>query len=256
VIGVHTPEFPFEHEVERVRPALESMGVGFPIAMDNDYAVWRAFNNNYWPALYLADAEGKLQYHHFGEEAYDESESAIQRLLKDAGFEGFDGQLVSLDPQGVEKAADWETLGSPEAYIGYARAENLASPGGFSLDQPHDYAAPPELTLNQWSLSGNWTVGRQTTVLNQAEGAIACRFHARDVNLVMGGGEAAVRFEVTIDGAPPGDAHGDDVDESGSGTAAEPRLYQLIRDPEAVEDRTFGITFLDPGARAYVFTFG
>jgi thiol-disulfide isomerase/thioredoxin len=258
VIGAHSPEFPFEHDIDAVARNLEAMGVDFPIAVDNDFEVWRAFDNHYWPALYFADAEGRIRHHRFGEEDYERSESVIQELIGDAGFDGFDRELVSLVPSGVEVAADWDTLGSPEAYVGYERAQNFASPGGLVPDQPNAYVAPPELGLNEWSLSGDWTVGRQPTVLNNADGGIAYRFHARDVNLVMGSGDPAspVRFQVRIDGEVPGASHGLDVDEAGNGTVGEARLYQLIRQPARISNRTFEITFLDSGAQAYVFTFG
>jgi Thioredoxin like C-terminal domain len=258
VIGAHSPEFPFEHDIDAVARNLEAMGVDFPIAVDNDFEVWRAFENNYWPALYFADAEGRIRHHRFGEEDYERSESVIQELIGDAGFDGFDRELVSLVPSGVEVATDWDTLGSPEAYVGYERAQNFASPGGLVPDQPNAYVAPPELGLNEWSLSGDWTVGRQPTVLNDADGGIAYRFHARDVNLVMGSGDPAspVRFQVRIDGEVPGASHGLDVDEAGNGTVGEARLYQLIRQPARISNRTFEITFLDSGAQAYVFTFG
>jgi Thioredoxin like C-terminal domain/AhpC/TSA family len=258
VICAHTPEFEFEHDVEKIRPALEAMGVGFPVAVDNDYAVWRAFDNNYWPALYFADAQGRIRHHHFGEEDYERSERVIQQLLTDAGREGFDHELVSLEPDGVELAADWDTLGSPETYVGHQRASGFASPGGLVPDRSHFYEGPPKLDLNQWSLSGEWTVGDQPTELNEAGGRITHRFHARDVNLVMGaeGGDGSVAFEVRIDGDPPGDAHGLDVDPEGKGTVAEERLYQLVRQAGSDSDRTFEITFQGPGVRAYVFTFG
>jgi thiol-disulfide isomerase/thioredoxin len=258
VIGVHTPEFQFEHDVEKIRPALEAMGVDFPIAVDNDYAVWRAFDNNYWPALYFADAQGKIRHHRFGEEDYERSERVIQQLLADAGREGFGEDLVSVEPDGVELAADWDTLGSPETYVGYERASGFASTGGLVPDRGHSYEAPPELDLNQWSLTGEWTVGDQPTELNEAGGRITHRFHARDVNLVMGarGGEGSVRFEVRIDGEPPGEAHGLDVDADGNGTVAEERLYQLVRQPGSDSDRTFEIAFDGSGVQAYVFTFG
>jgi hypothetical protein len=258
VIGAHTPEFQFEHDVEKIRPALEAMSVDFPIAVDNDYAVWRAFDNNYWPALYFADAEGRIRHHRFGEEDYERSERVIQQLLADAGGEGFGEDLVSVAPDGVELAADWDTLGSPETYVGYERASGFASTGGLVPDRGHSYEAPSELDLNQWALSGEWTVGDQPTELNEAGGRITHRFHARDVNLVMGarGGEGSVRFEVRIDGEPPGEAGGLDVDEDGKGTVAEERLYQLVRQPGSDSDRTFEIAFDDSGVQAYVFTFG
>jgi hypothetical protein len=258
VIGAHSPEFPFEHDVEKVRPALEAMGVGYPIAIDNDFAVWRAFENNYWPALYVADATGRLRDHHFGEGRYEGSERVIQQLLAEAGSAGVDREPVSVDPRGLEVSADPETLGSPETYVGYARAQNLVSPDGVVPDGPGVYADSPPLELNQWSLSGNWTVGRQATVMNEAGGRITFRFHARDLNLVLGPSApgAHVRFRVLIDGAAPGPAHGVDVDEEGNGTVAEARLYQLVRQPGNFSDRTFEITFLDSGVEAYVFTFG
>ena len=258
VIGAHTPEFEFEHDVEKVRAALEEMGVRYPIAVDNDYAVWRAFDNNYWPALYFADAEGRLRHHHFGEEDYQRSERAIRQLLTEAGATGMDDGLVSVDAGGVYAPADWETLGSPETYVGYARAVGFASPGGLVTDRSHVYVAPGELDLNQWSLSGDWTVGGQATELNEPGGRIQHRFHARDVNLVMGAqaGAGSVRFRVQIDGGPPGSASGLDVDEEGNGTVAEERLYQLVRQPGSDSDRIFEITFDDAGVQAYVFTFG
>ena len=258
VIGAHTPEFEFEHDVGKIRSALEQMGVGYPIAVDNDYAIWRAFDNNYWPALYFVDAEGRMRHHHFGEEDYERSERVIQQLLTEAGATGVDGGLVSVDAGGVYAPADWETLGSPETYVGYARAAGFASPGGAVPDRSHVYVEPRELDLNQWSLSGDWTVGGQPTELNEPGGQIAHRFHARDVNLVMGAqaGAGSVAFRVQIDGEPPGSASGLDVDEEGNGTVAEERLYQLVRQPGNDLDRTFEITFLESGVQAYVFTFG
>jgi hypothetical protein len=258
VIGAHTPEFEFEHDVEKTRSALEEMGIRYPIAVDNDYAVWRAFDNSYWPALYFADAEGRIRHHHFGEEDYERSERVIQQLLTDAGATGVDGGLVSVDAGGVYAPADWDTLGSPETYVGYARAAGFASPGGLVRDRSHFYEGPTKLDLNNWSLSGDWTVGAQPTVLNEPGGRITHRFHARDVNLVMGArdGEGSVTFQVRVDGQPPGDAAGLDVDENGNGAVAEERLYQLVRQPGSDSDRTFEITFQDSGAQAYVFTFG
>jgi thiol-disulfide isomerase/thioredoxin len=258
VIGAHTPEFAFEHDVENVRPALRAMGVDYPIAIDNDFAVWRAFGNRYWPALYLADAQGRLRDHHFGEGRYEGSERVIQRLLAEAGSVAVDRQPVRVDPEGVEVSADLDTLGSPETYVGYARAENLVTSDGVLADRPRAYGESPPLDLNQWSLSGNWTVGSQATAMNEAGGRITFRFHARDLNLVLGpaASEAPVRFRVRIDGAAPGAAHGVDVDEEGNGTVAEARLYQLVRQPGGVSDRTFEITFLDSAVQAYVFTFG
>jgi Thioredoxin like C-terminal domain/AhpC/TSA family len=258
VIGAHTPEFEFEHDVEKIRAALEEMGVRYPIAVDNDYAVWRAFDNNYWPALYFADARGQIRHHRFGEEDYERSERVIQELLTAAGASGVDEELVSVDADGIYAPADWETLGSPETYVGYARASAFASPGGLVPEQSHVYDDPPKLDLNHWSLGGDWTVGEQPTLLNEPGGRIRHRFHAGDVNLVMGaeGGEGSVPFVVRVDGEPPGDAHGLDVDAEGNGTVAEERLYQLVRQPGSDSDRTFEITFQGSGVQAYVFTFG
>ena len=258
VVGAHSPEFPFEHDVERVRPALEAMGVDYPIAMDNDFAVWRAFDNNAWPALYFIDAEGRIRHHHLGEEDYERSERVIQQLLAEAGSDDLDRELVSPEISAIEAPADWQTLGSPETYVGYERAERFVSPDRMLPDQPRAYVDAPELDLNEWSLSGDWTVGRQAAVMNEPDGAITYRFHARDVNLVLGPSESGdqVQFRVHIDGAPPGEAHGSDVDDQGTGTIVESRLYQLVRQPDGAGDRTFEIAFLDPGAHAYVFTFG
>jgi hypothetical protein len=258
VIGAHTPEFEFEHDVEKIRSALEEMDVRYPIVVDNDYAVWRAFDNNYWPALYFFDAQGRMRHHHFGEEDYERSEGVIQELLAEAGATRVDGGLVSVDAGGVYAPADWETLGSPETYVGYARAAGFASPGGLVHDSSNHYEVPPELGLNSWSLSGDWTVGAQPALLNEPGGRVTHRFHARDVNLVMGArdGEGSVGFQVRIDGEPPGEAHGIDIDSEGNGTVAGERLYQLVRRPGNDADRTFEITFHDSGAQAYVFTFG
>jgi thiol-disulfide isomerase/thioredoxin len=253
VIGVHTPEFPFEQDVDNVRRAAKEMRVEYPIALDSDYAVWRAFDNHYWPAVYIADAEGRIQYRHFGEGAYDETERKIQELLGATR-----GDLVSVADEGFEAQADWDNLESPETYLGYEQAQNFASAGDSRLDEPHTYAAPDRLRLNQWALSGEWTIRPGASVLNGADGTIAFRFHARDVNLVLGppARDASVAFRVLVDGEPPGAAHGLDVDEEGSGTVVEQRLYQLVREPGPIEDRTFEITFFAPGAEAYVFTFG
>jgi Thioredoxin like C-terminal domain len=257
LIGAHTPEFGFEHEVEKIRSALGGMDVTYPIAVDNDYAVWRAFDNHYWPALYFADIEGRIRHHRFGEEDYERSEQVIQELLTEAGAGRVNGGLVSVDADGVYAPADWDTLGSPETYVGYARAAGFASPGGLVPDQSHLYEEPPELDLNQWSLSGEWTAGGQPTELNEPGGRITHRFHARDVNLVMGARDGEESgFQVRVDGEPPGDASGLDVDEGGNGMVAEVRLYQLVRQPGSDRDRTFDITFSESGVRAYVFTFG
>jgi thiol-disulfide isomerase/thioredoxin len=258
VIGVHSPEFPFEHDLDNVRRAAAAMRVEYPIAVDSNFAIWRALQNNYWPALYIADAQGNIRRHYFGEGAYEESELVIQQLLGEAGFDGFDAAPVSVEPQGLEVAADWDDLESPETYLGYERAENFASPGGVAWDTPRTYTAPERLHLNHWGLSGDWTVGEKAAVLNTAGGRIAFRFHARDLHLVLvppAGGSSA-RFHVLLDGQAPAAAHGGDIDEQGNGVVSEPRLYQLIREQQPIRDRQFEIEFLDPGVGAYVFTFG
>jgi thiol-disulfide isomerase/thioredoxin len=258
VVGVHTPEFGFEHDADNVRWAVQDMRVSYPVALDSDYAIWRAFDNYYWPALYFADAQGHIRHHRFGEGEYRQSEMVIQQLLAEAGAGGIGQGLVSPDARGLEAAADWDSLRSPENYVGYERTENFASPGGVVPDQPHTYGVPAQLRLNHWALSGTWTVGEQATAAPQAGGQIAYRFHARDLHLVMGPATPGtpVRYRVLIDGQPPGPAHGTDTDDQGDGILTEPRLHQLIRQPGPVADRTFEITFADPGAKAYSFTFG
>jgi thiol-disulfide isomerase/thioredoxin len=258
VVGVHTPEFPFERGLENVREAAKDMRVGYPIALDSDYAVWRAFSNRYWPAVYIADAEGMIRHHQFGEGRYEECERVIQQLLREAGREGTGDNLVSVADEGFEAQADWTNLASPETYLGYEQGQNFASRGGAELDEPHTYVAPESLKLNQWALAGDWTIERGASVLNRADGRIAFRFHARDVHLVLRLREpgTSVPFRVLVDGEPPGGAHGLDVDDEGRGTVAQPRLYQLIREPGSITDRTFEIVFSAPGVEAYVFTFG
>jgi thiol-disulfide isomerase/thioredoxin len=258
VIGVHTPEFPFERGVDNVRQAAKDMRVEYPIALDSDYAVWRAFSNRYWPAVYIADAQGLIRHHQFGEGGYEECERVIQRLLREAGRDGIGDGLVSVAADGFEAQADWTNLQSPETYLGYEQAQNFASLGGVEFDQPRTYVAPDSLKLNHWALTGDWTIERGASVLNRADGRIAFRFHARDVHLVMRQRErgTSVPFRVLVDGKSPGDAHGLDVDERGHGTLAPPRLYQLIRERGSITDRTCEITFLAPGVEAYVFTFG
>ena len=258
VIGVHSPEFEFEHDVDNVRNATQEMGIDYPVATDNDFAIWRAFGNRYWPALYFSDAQGRIRHRQFGENEYEQSERNIQRLLAEAGFDEVDDDVVSVDARGVEAAADWSSLRSPETYVGFERTENLASPGGVVPGEPRAYVAPAKLRPNQWSLSGNWTIGRQATLLNEANGRIAYRFHARDLHLVMGSRThgASIRFQVRLDGQPPRAASGIDVDREGYGTVTEPRLYQLIRQPGSVMDHTFEVEFLDAGVQTYVFTFG
>jgi len=258
VIGVHTPEFPFEHNVDNVRRAVQQMRIEYPIVIDNDYAIWRAFNNQYWPALYLVDGRGRVRQRQFGEGEYDTSERAIQRLLKEAGASEVSDGFVSVDGRGFEATADWSSLRSSETYVGYDRTQNFASPDAARLDQRRTYRAPSRLALNQWSLVGDWTMGKAATVLNKAPGQILYRFHARDVHLVMGPSrpESPASIRVTIDGQPPGVAHGLDVDEAGNGTVREQRLYQLARQPKPIVDRTFAIDFLDAGVEAFSFTFG
>jgi thiol-disulfide isomerase/thioredoxin len=258
VVGVHTPEFDFEHDLGNVRRAITDLEVDYPVAVDNDYAIWSAFDNHYWPALYLIDAQGGIRHHRFGEGDYDRSEQIIQRLLTDAGSSGVGQDLVAVEPSGVEAEADWDSLWSPENYLGYERTENFASANGAVLDTPHRYAAPTRFRLNQWGLSGDWTVKRQPVVLNEAGGQILYRFHARDLNLVIAppAPGTSVRLRVLLDGEPPGAGHGTDVDDQGNGTLTDPRLYQLVRQPGPVAERTFEITFLDPGVQAYAFTFG
>jgi thiol-disulfide isomerase/thioredoxin len=258
VVGVHTPEFGFEHNLGNVRRAVQDMRVEYPVAIDNDYAVWGAFANHYWPALYFADPQGRIRHHHFGEGEYQQSEMVIQQLLAENGPADAGHELVSVDARGAEAPADWAALRSAENYTGYERTENFASPGGAIPGKRHTYAAPAELRLNHWALSGDWTVEEQAVTLNQAGGRIAYRFHARDLHLVMGPTAAGrpVRFRVLIDGQPPGAAHGADVDDHGHGTVTQQRLHQLIRQPGPITNRNFEITFLDPDIQAYVFTFG
>jgi thiol-disulfide isomerase/thioredoxin len=258
VVGVHTPEFPFERDADNVRWAAQYQRVEYPIALDPDYAIWRAFANNYWPAVYIADAEGRIRHNHFGEGGYVECEMAVQMLLGEAGRSDVPEGLVSVADEGFEAQADWQTLGSPETYLGYQQAQNFVSADGAEFDEPHDFAVPDRLERNQWALAGNWTFGPGASVLNEADGRLVFRFHARDVNLVMGPpeGGSSIPFRVTVDGEPPDDAHGLDVDERGNGTLDRPRLHQLIRKPRSITDRTFEITFLAPGAEAYCFTFG
>ncbi len=258
LIGVHTPEFAFEQNVDNVRRAVRQMRIEYPIVLDNDYAIWRAFRNQYWPALYFLDARGRVRDHQFGEGEYGRSEKIIQRLLSEAGVGGAGDGVVSVDAGGVEAAADWNNLRSPENYVGYERSQNFASPGGGEPDRRRVYAAPARVALNQWALAGEWTIGRQATVLGSANGRMVYRFHARDLHLVMGPRRQGIpiRFRVTIDGQPPGPAHGVDIDEGGNGTVVEQRLYQLIRQPGPIADRRFEIEFLDAGVETFAFTFG
>ena len=258
VIGVHTPEFPFEGEVENVRRAVQDMKISYPIAVDSDHAIWDAFQNNYWPAFYFVDAQGRIRHHQFGEGSYEQSEMIIQLLLVQAGSAGIGHELTTVNGQGFEAAADWADLRSPENYLGYDRTDNFSSAGGAVLGKSHDYAVPTRLTLNQWALSGDWTMESGFVAPNAAGGRIAYRFHARDLHLVMGSADPSksIRFRITIDGAAPGTDHGLDVDAEGQGSVQEPRLYQLVRQSRPITDRTFEIEFLDAGSRAYDFTFG
>ncbi|HEX6629000.1 MAG TPA: thioredoxin family protein [Gemmatimonadaceae bacterium] len=255
VIGAHTPEFPFEKDIDNIRWAAKVMNVNYPIAVDSDYGIWRAFDNNYWPAVYLADANGTLRFHHFGEGNYDGTERTIQRLLNEAGKKT-DGQLVQVNPRGLEVAADYGTLRSPENYLGYRQGEGFAS--DLAEDTAKDYSVPARLGLNQWALSGNWTIKDGPVVLNEANGSIVYRFHGRDVNLIMSPPSkgVSVPFSVKVDGKPPGASHGEDTDAQGNGTLTRQRCYQLVRLQEKVTDRTFEIQFATAGVEAYDFTFG
>jgi hypothetical protein len=257
-IGVHTPEFSFERNIENVRRSLAEMRVEYPVALDNDYAVWDAFANRYWPALYLVDAEGRIRHHHFGEGDYERSERVIQRLLTEAGVDGVDADVSFVEGVGPEAAADWDDLESPETYLGYQQTQNFASPGGIVPDEDHAYAVPERLGPNEWALSGDWTMEAEYAVSSEPNGRVAFRFQARDVHLVMGPADdgASLPFRVFIDGRPPGDSAGSDVDADGAGSLDEPRMYQLIRQRGSIVPRAFEIEFLDGGAEVFAFTFG
>ncbi len=257
VIGVHSPEFAFEKNVDNVRKAVSDLGVTYPVAIDNNYDVWRAFDNEYWPAHYFIDAQGRIRHHHFGEGDYDKSERVIQQLLAEAGRTSVASGLVAVKATGAEAASDANDVQSPETYVGWRRAENFVDDKGAANDVAHDYAAATP-ALNQWGLTGNWTVGPEHAVLNGPDGGVYYRFHARDLHLVLGPGADGkpVRFQVTIDGKPPGDGHGVDTDAQGNGSVTEQRLYQLVREPGPVADHMFEIRFLDPGVQVYAFTFG
>jgi thiol-disulfide isomerase/thioredoxin len=251
VIGVHTPEFSFEHEIERVRQATKERAIDYPVALDNDYEIWNAFDNHYWPAVYFVDADGIIRDQHFGEGRYEESERVIQKLL------GLERELVSVEELGVEAEADWDNLRTSETYLGYERREHFASPGGAAFDEHRAYELPKRLRFNHWALGGEWTIGRENVVLEQAAGSIAFRFHARDAHLVLSPGAGGpMPFRMLLDGEAPGPSHGVDVDEDGNGLLREGRLYQLVRQHDGVGERTLEITFLAPGAEAYAFTFG
>jgi cytochrome c biogenesis protein CcdA/thiol-disulfide isomerase/thioredoxin len=258
IIGVHTPEFPFEKDEANVRKAVKDLGVLYPVPMDNDYKIWQSFNNEYWPADYFIDATGKVRFHHFGEGAYEESEQWIRDLLKEANQGAIPDTMTKVAGSGTEAAPDANDVQSPETYIGYARAENFASPGGFNQDDPQVYKTPDGLKLNQWALNGNWKDEDQVATALAADAGISFRFHARDLHLVVGppADGKAVRFRVTIDGHAPGADHGLDTDAEGYGNVTGDRLYQLVRQRGNILDRTFRIEFLAPGVRAYSFTFG
>jgi thiol-disulfide isomerase/thioredoxin len=259
VLGVHTPEFRFERTVGNISRAVQEMRIEYPVAIDSDYAVWEAFSNHYWPALYFADAQGRIRHHYYGEGEYRQSEMVIQQLLAEAGLvEGGQPDVVTVDAAGLEIPADWDSLLSPENYTGYARTENFASPGGAVPAQQESYTLPGDLRLNHWALAGDWTIGAQAAVVDAPGGKIAYAFQARDLHLVMGpeAEGTSARFRVLLDGEPPGPAHGTDTDEQGHGTVTQQRLHQLIRQPGPVGRRTFEITFVDPGVGAYAFTFG
>jgi cytochrome c biogenesis protein CcdA/thiol-disulfide isomerase/thioredoxin len=257
VIGVHAPEFAFEKNIDNVKKAIGDLKITYPVAIDNDYAIWRAFNNEYWPAHYFIDAKGNIRHHHFGEGDYDGSERVIQQLLAEAGRPVAAGDLVAVNAAGAEAAPDLGDVKSPETYVGYDRGENFVSPQDFPHDAPYAFTVGTP-RLNKWGLSGNWTIGAERAMLNEKDGSIVYRFHARDLHLVLGPGSDGkpVRFRITIDGAPPGDNHGSDVGADGQGVVTGQRLYQLVRQSGAIADHTFAIQFLDPGVQAYAFTFG
>ena len=258
IIGVHTPEFPFEKDEANVRQAVHELGITYPVAMDNDYRIWRAFHNKFWPAHYFIDSTGRIRFHHFGEGDYDESETWIRTLLEERNHQPPPNSATAIAATGAEATSNSQAVQSPETYIGYTRAENFASPGSFDEDEPHVYRAPANLDLNAWALTGKWKDESQIATLLSPTGAIVYRFHARDLHLVLGpGGDGKpIRFRVTLDGKPPGPDHGMDTDADGYGTVTESRLYQLIRQQGAVHDRTFRIEFLTPGVQAFAFTFG
>jgi thiol-disulfide isomerase/thioredoxin len=258
VIGVHTPEFDFERNIDNIVAQSRTFSVEYPIAIDSDYAVWRAFANHFWPAVYIADAQGHIRHHHFGEGEYAQSEMVIQQLLLDAGAQDLDQGLVDVEPRGLEVAADWRTLQSPETYAGYGQSTGFASGDVAAFDEPHVYTAAAPLPLNSWDLSGRWTVARHAAVLNEPGGRVAFQFHARDLNLVMGpaSSAAAIPFRVFLDGQVADEALGSDVESDGRGVVRDQRTYQLIRQPGPIAERRFEIEFLDAGVEAYCFTFG
>jgi len=254
---VHTPEFAFERNINNVRAAVSDLKIEYPVAIDNEYKIWRSFDSKYWPAHYFIDAQGRTRFHHFGEGEYDQSEQVIQGLLEEAGNHNVPHSLVTVKASGAEAAASANDDQSPETYIGYDRADNFASPGGIVENERHVYASA-SLQLNEWSLSGDWTVTGENAVLNEADGRIMYRFHARDLHLVLGpaADDKPIRFRVTINGKAPGVDHGADSDADGQGVVDSQRLYQLVRQNGVIRDRTFAIEFPDPGVHAYAFTFG
>jgi hypothetical protein len=257
-IGVHTPEFDFEHDLANITTQARALHVPYPIAVDSDYGVWNSFANHYWPAVYLADAQGRIRYHHFGEGEYAMTEMAIQQLLLEAGATDVNPELVSVDPVGLEVAADYQTLRSPETYLGYGQATGMASPDGLRADAAHDYTPATRLRLNEWAPAGGWAISRRAATATAANARLAFRFQARDVNLVMGPAahETAIPFRVSLDGQPATGAHGTDVAADGTGTVGEQRTYQLIRQSGPIAERTVEIAFLDPGVELFCFTFG
>lgn len=258
VVGVHTPEFAFEHDLDNVRREVKGRGIDWPVAIDNDYEVWQAFDNHYWPALYFVDSMGRIRHHRFGEGDYERSEMVIQELLREAGVKDVPEGVMGVEATGLETEADWPDLRSPETYTGYEQASNFDSPGGVVADRRHVYASPPRLRLNHWALEGDWTIKAGSAVLNEPKGRIAFQFHARDLHLVMGPAAmgSVVRFRVLIDGQIASSAHGFDVDADGNGSVGEQRTYQLVRQPSPITDRRFEIEFQDAGAEAFCFTFG
>ena len=256
VVGVHTPEFPFEKDVDNILPALTMFRVEYPVAVDSNSTIWQAFGNRYWPAVYIADARGRIRFHHFGEGEYERTEAVLRQLLREAGFPGKGNPNVRIEPRGSEVEADWKNLISPETYLG--RDQRRGFVGDVVPGSAHAPSGTGALRLDQWALAGDWTTNAGAIVLDKANGRIAYRFHARDVHLVMGPSSrgSSVRYRVLLDGRAPADAHGADVDAQGNGTVDAPRLYQLIRQGTPIVDRVFEIEFLDPGVEAYVFTFG
>jgi len=258
LIAVHTPEFPFEKNIDNVQRAIRDLKIDFPIAIDNNYSIWNAFNNQYWPAIYLADIQGRIRHHQFGEGGFELTEKAIQELLAEAGSKDTHEVPVSVNGDGIEAAADWSNLESRENYLGFERTENFSSPGGQKRRKQATYRQPANLRLNHWAISGNWTIDQQSILLNTPNGTIVYRFHARDLHLIMGPSSAGtlVRFRVLLDGKPPGASHGKDIDEQGNGLVTEHRLYQLLRQSMPVIDREVTIEFMDQGAVVFAFTFG